>query len=186
MNKNNQTYILIIIIIVAFIGVGGYFMMKSKISKDLPMKVEQTQTTPDPTQTVQVETSILYKNTKYGFNFTLPVSWKGYSVIEDKWTGQTIDSKKSVSSEGPKILIRNPLWTKEVLRQDIPIMIFTLSEWSLIQEEKLSVGAAPMSPSELGRNEEYVFALPARYNFAYPVGFEEVQKILESKPLRVF
>lgn len=64
-------------------------------------------------------------------------------------------------------------------------MIFTLTEWSLIQQEKISVGAAPIAPSELGRNKNYVFALPARYNFAYPVGFEEVQKIIENKPLSV-
>jgi hypothetical protein len=35
----------------------------------------------------------------------------------------------------------------------------------------------------LGRNNRYVFALPARYNFAFPEGYEEVEKILESKPL---
>lgn len=183
MNKKNQKYILILAIIIVVIGVGGYFIKSSKKATVLP---DQTQTNPNQTQTVPVETSILYSNTKYGFEFTLPMSWKGYSIVEEKWAGQTVDSKKSVASEGPKILIRNPLWTKEIPRQDIPIMIFTLSEWDLIQQEKLSVGAAPIGPSELGRNNEYVFALPARYNFAYPVGFEEVQNILESKPLRAF
>jgi len=35
------------------------------------------------------------------------------------------------------------------------------------------------------RNENYVFTIPARYNFAFPTGYEEVEKILESKPLEV-
>ena len=179
MKRKNILYILILIIIALIIGVFEYSIMKGKSSKILPVNEDNTQTAP-------VETSISYSNTKYGFEFKLPISWKGYSIIEDKWTGQTIDSKVSVSSEGPKILIRNPLWTKEVPRQDIPIMIFTLSEWNQIQDEKLSVGAAPIGPSPLGRNNEYVFALPARYNFAYPVGFEEVQTILEGNPLKAF
>jgi len=87
---------------------------------------------------------------------------------------------------GPKISIRHPLWTTDSPRQDIPIMIFTFAQWDLIQQEKLAVSAAPIGPSELGRNANYVFALPARYNFAYPLGFEEVEKILESKPLKAF
>lgn len=65
-------------------------------------------------------------------------------------------------------------------------MIFTPEQWNLIEKEKLSVSAAPIGPSELGRNSKYVFALPARYNFAFPTGFEEVQKIIESKPLKAF
>jgi hypothetical protein len=59
-----------------------------------------------------------------------------------------------------------------------------MDQWALIQQEKLSVGAAPIGPSELGRNEKYIFALPARYNFAYLPGFEEVQKIIDSKSFK--
>ena len=46
--------------------------------------------------------------------------------------------------------------------------------------------AAPINPGELGRNVKYVFALPARYNYAFPTGYQEVEKILEGKPLRGF
>ena len=63
-------------------------------------------------------------------------------------------------------------------------MIFTLSQWNLLEQEKLHIGAAPIGPSELGRNSKYVFTYPARYNFAFPTGFEVVEKILESKPLQ--
>lgn len=63
-------------------------------------------------------------------------------------------------------------------------MVFTLAEWDEVQQAKLTVGAAPIPPSELGRNAAYVFALPARYNYAFPTGYEEVAKILEGNPLR--
>jgi hypothetical protein len=66
-------------------------------------------------------------------------------------------------------------------------MIFTPSQWDLIQKEKMAVSAAPIGPSELGHNTRYTFALPARYNFAYPTGWEEVEKIVDSNtPLQTF
>jgi hypothetical protein len=97
-----------------------------------------------------------------------------------------VDSQPSQSIKGPEIFIRNPLWTQDNPYQDIPIMVFTYDQWNLIEQEKLAVSAAPIGPSELGRNAKYIFALPARYNFAFPAGFEEVEKIIESKPLSAF
>jgi hypothetical protein len=72
------------------------------------------------------------------------------------------------------------------MRQDIPIMVFTLRQWSALKAQKFYVSAAPIAPSELGRNSQYLFALPPRYNYAFPTGWQEVEKILEGKPLRVF
>jgi hypothetical protein len=183
MNKQKNTIIFIIAFIIFLVVVTSYFILAKKQSSITKNPI-QTQTEP-----LQVKT-LNYINTEYGFSIKLPVTWKGYSIIKDKWNGQVLDEKgtteKTTKLEGPKILIRHPLWTIDNPRQDIPIMVFTLNQWSLIQDEKLSVGAAPIGPSLLGRNEGYVFALPARYNFAYPVGFEEVQKILESKALSTF
>ena len=65
-------------------------------------------------------------------------------------------------------------------------MIFTPAEWDLIQQEKLSLGVAPIGPTELGKNGKFIFALPARYNYAFPVGFEEVDQIIQTKPLSAF
>lgn len=138
--------------------------------------------TKKPTETLP--TSVQYKNTEYGFTFDLPQSWAGYSVVSEKWEGNYLDNSTKI--EGPKVSMRHPLWTTETPRQDIPIMIFTLDQWDSILKENLSVGAAPIGPSELGRNSKYVFALPARYNFAFPVGFEEVETILQQKPLKAF
>lgn len=127
----------------------------------------------------------VYRNPQYGFNFTLPNTWKGYSIITDNWKGssfeETEDDKKVET--GPMILIRHPQWTTQDQRQDIPIMIFTIFQWNALQQGEFHIGAAPVNPSELGRNSKYVFALPARYNFAFPNGYEEVEEILKTNPL---
>lgn len=127
--------------------------------------------------------AITYKNTQYGFEFKLPSSWKGYSIITDKWEGTPIGGETPAET-GPLISIRHPLWTQENPRQDIPIMVFTIAQWNALQSEKFHIGAAPIGPSELGRNSLYVFALPARYNYAFLTGFEAVEKIISGKPLR--
>ncbi len=129
-----------------------------------------------------------YRNTTYGFSVALPESWKGYSVSIDKWTGNDIGDQlgEKTFTDGPLISIHNPKWTGVNTYQDIPIMIFTIDQWNLLQQEKFHIGAAPMGPSELGRNSKFVFALPARYNYAFPPGYEEVDQIIQSKPLTTF
>ncbi|ODA40212.1 DUF4309 domain-containing protein [Desulfosporosinus sp. BG] len=131
--------------------------------------------------------SIIYKNAQYGFNFTLPKSWKGYSIMSTKWEGLTQEGKQTgetMLETGPMISIRHPQWTPETPRQDIPILIFTLNQWNSLQQGVFHIGAAPIGPSELGGNNSYVFALPARYNFAYLPGYKEVETILGSNPLQ--
>lgn len=122
---------------------------------------------------------VIYKNTQYSFNFPLPDSWKGYKIVTDKWEGTG-----KVTEAGPVISIRHPKWTAEAPRQDIPIMIFTLAQWDSLQKGNFHIGAAPMNPTELGRNIGYVFALPARYNYAFPAGYEEVEEILKNNPIQ--
>lgn len=132
--------------------------------------------------------SIDYENTQYGFNFHLPSSWKGYKILTETWEGMGIEGQQSgkIVEKGPLITIRHPQWTTQNPRQDIPILVFTLSQWNSLQQEDFHIGAAPVGPSELGRNTSYVFALPARYNYAFPTGYEEVEEILQNKPLHAF
>lgn len=127
--------------------------------------------------------SVEYKNTQYGFNFTLPKDWKDFSITTEIWEGNNVTLGK-VTETGPMIFIRHPQWTSKNPRQDIPIMVFTLVQWNLIQQGKISIGAAPIGPTELGRNNIYVFALPARYNFAFMTGYKEVEEILNNHPLK--
>lgn len=126
------------------------------------------------------------KNTEYKFSFALPKSWENYKIVTEKWDGVSLESSQNgkVIETGPMILIRHPEWTTQNQRQDIPIMIFTLEQWNSLQNEEFHIGVAPVGPSELGRNAEYVFALPARYNYAFPTGYEEVENILKSNPLQ--
>ncbi|MFC4808021.1 hypothetical protein [Paenibacillus sp. GCM10023250] len=141
-----------------------------------PAAVEQANPVDPANQTV-------YENSEYGFRFTLPASWKGYTIVTGKWTGQDPADGKAIES-GASIGIRHPEWTADKPRQDIPIYVFTIAQWNALQQEKFFIGAAPMGPSELTRNDKYVFALPARYNFAYPDGYQEVEDILKGDPIQ--
>ena len=136
-----------------------------------------------PSSSSDPSKSIVYKNTQYGFNFELPASWNGYSIITSQWEGNAIDGGGAVET-GPMISIRNPKWTEETPRQDIPIMVFSINQWDSLKNEGFHIGAAPVDPTELGRNNAYVFALPARYNFSFLPGYEDVESILAGKPLQ--
>jgi Antirepressor regulating drug resistance, predicted signal transduction N-terminal membrane component len=129
--------------------------------------------------------SIVYENTDYGFRFVLPKDWKGYSIVNSSWEGLAMagESGEKVAEVGPIISLRNPQWTSQTPTQDIPIMVFTLAQWNSLQKGDFWIGAAPIGPSKLGSNNRYVFAIPARYNFAFPKGYEEVESILEGNPL---
>jgi len=145
-----------------------------------------------PMTTAKPATSVEYRNTQYGFTFSLPADWKGIRSWTEKWQGFPINTGNASSSTtsagvyGPELLIRNPLWTAKNPRQDIPIMVFTIAQWDSVQQMKLSVGGAPIAPSELGHNATYVFALPARYNYAFQTGYQEVETVLAGKPLQGF
>ncbi|MGB9832047.1 MAG: hypothetical protein ACPLPP_00845 [Caldisericum exile] len=131
--------------------------------------------------------TLKYTNNEYGFNFYLPLTWNGYKVIEDKWTGYKFGaSGDEIAETGPILIIRDSEWTEKEPTQVIPIMIFTIAQWNDLKKEKFHIGAAPIGPTELGRNSKYVFALPARYNYAFPKGFEVVDEIMQSNPLEAF
>ena len=127
--------------------------------------------------------TIEYQNKQYGFTVRLPVSWKGFTVVQEEWSGS---NGSAVVAHGPLLLLRHPKWTKDNPRQDIPIMIFTLAQWKDVDDGDVAVSAAPIPPTELDHNGKYVFALPPRYNFALAEGWEEVQKIMDGKPLSAF
>jgi bla regulator protein blaR1 len=125
---------------------------------------------------------VVYTNRRYGFAVILPESWKGYTVLSGTWKAADIQTG-SVES-GPSITIRHPVWTKNVPRQDIPILVLTTAQWK--ERDQLSFGAAPFGPGEMAHNGQFVFALPARYDYAFPLGYEEVEQILRQRPFRTF
>lgn len=139
------------------------------------------------TGATEVVKPVSYINRKFGFQFSLPASWKGYKIITGSWKALSIDAstENQKVQSGTKLSIRHPLWTKAVPRQDIPILIIPIKLWEQIKNEKYSIGAAPIPPTEITRSSKYVFAIPARYNFAFPKGYEEVEKIINSKPIHI-
>jgi hypothetical protein len=123
---------------------------------------------------------ITYTNTLYGFTFTLPASWKGYTIVERGCAaGNAADCV-------PEILIRYPRWTAENPWEDIPIMILTRAQWRAVEKGDLSVSAAPFPPGELGRNRKYVFALPPRWDYDLAEGWKAAGDILGHNPLHPF
>lgn len=157
--------------LIILVFVAGYFWRIEKLSA--------------PAISERVATSTEYRNTQYGFSITLPKSWEGYSIVTTEWRGLVGGTDGTIpTSQGPVISIRHPLWTEKSPRQDIPVMVFTPDEWNAVSQGKLFVSAAPIPPRELGRNAKYVFALPARYNYAFPIGYEEVDQILQSNSFK--
>ena len=165
-----------------------------EVTQELPSKEQPTtegnSTDKEKEEMNQIEADsestekILYENKEYGFTFSLPKSWEGYQIVNDSWEGILADQQQNNIVDGPILSIRHPKWTEKTPRQDIPIMVFTLEQWSSLEKEEFHIGAAPIPPKKLGQNDKYVFALPPRYNFAFPEGFEEVEDILETNPLQ--
>jgi hypothetical protein len=128
-----------------------------------------------------------YRNTELGFSFSLPVSWEGFSVQTSNWEGlKSGETGDEVVEQGLTLTIVHPKSTAQQPRQDIPLMVFTIEQWDQIQSGAWHIGAAPIAPLELGRNSRYVFALPARYNYAFLEGWEEVEQIVQGHPLVTF
>jgi hypothetical protein len=132
-------------------------------------------------QTQAAAPSIEYVNPQYDFCFSLPATWKGYSILNSEWEGGAPGGQSS--EKGPLIRIRSPKWTEDDPHEDIPIMVFTPAQWRLVKKDELTVSAAPVGPMELGHNSRYVFALPSRYNFDSKTGREEVAEIMKNKSL---
>ena len=167
---NKKILIAGIIIVVAF-SAGMYFFYSSR--NDNPVLVN----TPS-------NTNITYKNTDYGFNFSLPASWQGYTIVKETWNGTPLTN--TLVQSGTKLLIRNPKWTTLAPYEDLPILVFTTSQWDSYLAENFSIGAAPIKASELARNNTYVFALPARWDFDYSLGYKEAQDIIKNNPIQGF
>src|SRR5579864_9292218 len=152
---------------------------------DAPSQSAKAQ--PDPAASHTDSKSYEYKNSKYGFTFLLPASWKGCRIVEDTWGGYTNTGHGDETVEsGPQINIVNPRGKKSDQYQDISIMVFTLRQWKALQDDKFFVSPAPIGPGELGRNGKYVFAIPPRMINPDLEGAEEIEDIMKVNPLHAF
>ncbi len=62
----------------------------------------------------------------------------------------------------------------------IPILIYPVEKWREWEANNFEgyPTAAPIGPTERGRNDAYVFATAPRYNYSFSNGFEEVEDII--------
>lgn len=183
-----STIIIIGVIVLAYFAFFRHAAAPSSISTTTPS--QEGSTTGNNTAA-----NVEYRNTQYGFAFELPKDWQGFSVRASSWTGQVFN-KNGVTTRtetGPLISISAPASTG--IKQNIPIMVFTKAQWDLAlagnssttPNEFLSLGAAPIPPSKIGENSNYVFAIPARFDYAFPPGFQKVEQIIASNtPLKTF
>ena len=167
-----KTILLVLALIFMLAIIGGMAYLTNKL------------TPPVNNTPVPVDTSVTYTNAEYGFSFFLPESWTGYTVTSETWEGSPLGAGEAQS--GPRLFIRHPKWTAEAPYEDLPILVFTIPQWDAYVAEEFAVGAAPILASELGRNNQYMFALPARWDFDYSLGVEEARNIIASRPLRIF
>lgn len=128
---------------------------------------------------VSSASELVYNNTKYKFTFRLPADWKGFSVIEDKWTS-------SQGYTGTLLRLRSSKWTKKNPYSDIQIVVFTYAQWALVMREKLSMNAGQpfYGPAELGRNQNYVFTQMPRWEFYNYPGMRELETLYRTQPLQ--
>jgi len=205
-NKGPATLTIVLIVVAVLVAGGIWYYVKSVSSPTQPVAcTQEAKECPDgsyvgrtgfncefaacPNATTTSSTTsstIAYRNTQYGFTFMLPASWKGYSILNSNWNGEIVAQPDRSGPVGPIITIRNPRWTQDNHYEDIPIMIFTIPQWHTVSSGTLSVSAAPFPPGELGQNNKYVFALPARYNYDFATGYQEVDALLRSNSLQTF
>lgn len=111
-----------------------------------------------------------YVNSEYNFQLTLPASWKGFTVI------------LGTVQFGETVTLRHPNWSKENPYMDIPILVYPIEQWKTWEANNFKgyLTAAPIGPTERGRNARYVFATAPRYNYSFETGWEAVDTIVES------
>ncbi|MGB7745211.1 MAG: hypothetical protein WBL41_20740, partial [Terracidiphilus sp.] len=120
---------------------------------------------------VATATPIVYRNTQYGFCFRLPADWKGYKIV-------TVPGVRV-----PELLIQHPKWTADDPRPEIPIMVFTREQWKLGESSDMNWNVAGLEPTEIGRNQSYVFAQPPGWIESEDAeGMDEVRTLMLQNP----
>ena len=175
--KGSASRYILILVLVVIIAVAAYIY----IQNSSPVAVSNNPNPPSSGTTTPPAQNT-YTNSQYGFQMTFPASWNGFSVATSSWTGNRIDGVETFAAyTGPEIIFKNPQTTSAQQWQDIPIMVFTPSQWALVEQEKLAVSAAPIGPAKVGENTKYIFATPPRwYGFTDATGTEEAVSIVKT------
>ena len=162
------------IIILALVACYLYASYLARKNYDLvALEVQKAQTT---------NRQLVYRDQTFGFSIELPESWRGYSINrikEDIYdVSGTVKVNNGVVSSFEIVELHHPLETAQNPQAKMPIYIFRLNQWPQIERGEWSVGAAPFPPSILGQNSQWIIALPARYNYDFKPGWEEVDELV--------
>ena len=107
-----------------------------------------------------------YRDAQYDLTIFLPTSWRGYSVLVQEWDAPlySADYQTEIGRErGPIVVLRNPQWKVDDHYQDIPIMVFTRSQWVACEGQQRFFPYACGLIGELWHNPKYVFGIWTRY-----------------------
>ena len=142
MATQSQYYgkVLLISVITVLLATGCSSLKTAKRPDDLPLR---------------------YDNAQYGLTFFLPANWQRYSVMMKQWDSplESDNYQRVIGREhGPIIVLRNPNWKANEPYSDIPIVVFTYSQWNALQRQTLSPYPCG-SLGELCRNSKYVFGI---------------------------
>ena len=120
---------------------------------------------------------VVYHNAEYDFTFFLPASWRGCSVLLQRW--DALDGPQSkVTDHGPVIVLRHPNWKAGAPYQDIPIRVFTRGQWK-DGEGPPGIDAGGVN-YEIAHNAKFVFAIWSRFNWEESFqGWEEAGAIVQ-------
>jgi hypothetical protein len=92
---------------------------------------------------------------------------------------ESADYQKVTGTEhGPIIVLRNPQWKASESYQDIPILVFTHSQWDAVIPQRLFVGAGGIE-YEISHSAKFVFGINSRHNWGELKGWEETGKIVQ-------
>jgi len=163
-------------------GWGNVFVPSSQAVRARKILREMLSGLGSKAKSFRVFDQVFYHNVQYDFTFFLPAIWQGYSVLVQQWEGRTYlaaADKVVVTEHGPVIVLRHPQWKAGDHYQDIPIEVFTRSQWEAYHQGRFSIGAGGIE-EEIGHNPKYVFATSSRFNADDTVkGWKEADDIVE-------
>ncbi len=136
------TPIIIIILTIILIGIGVYLFSKGNKSNNI--SENPTSISVQPTTTGEI-----YTNTEYGFQVTIPNSWKGYKMETLKSNSETIFSFELPTTDKNQLLNKNGYY---VIHQ---IVATPIAQWK--EEMKNANPNEPDFCPSLGQNKNYEF-----------------------------